>query len=628
MPTQTDELRSILLDIRAKVDVLLSDITVRPNQIQTHEGLSDITSSLGTIRAGEFRVGKGTPGQGFQGMRMAYPPMSYDGTDWHLVGVDSDDMQFGVNALDGTLVAGAGGVKLYRGGLLATLGSIAGWEINSTEIKKNGIILDSDGDVIYVGSGVPRIVIDGGNKNVRSSNFATGASGFKLDGATGNIEAQNIVARGEIRTSIFSVGEMTGTAGTTGVFKAAGKLKSDVTSVSFPQDTIIDIDDPATGHSAIFVVDDIIRIKAIALDNWFKVYTVTDMTTYYRYTCKLMSGTPGTANAGVAVIDYGQAGDGFLIMTADATNAPYYSVQTHAGSPWSDARELIRIGNLNGFLGYASDIYGIGIGDSDTYMTFDSDNGLIVRGASITESPHLHMGWNVQDEEPIGTRDGQNVEFLLQSNPIYGTVCLRKNGLALFPGVDYSTYSSNEFSFNTLYLTTDDVIEARYVDNSTLLSVNEVITSGSFTSTTVFTTGSAIKPGTLSISVNGIVLNNGVDYFAGNRTILLDQNITPLDTDDVLTVSYQTVSADTTWDYNIDLTAYITYPPTTDQPLTVNFSSSTINTDNNAEIEVFFNGQRISSSDFTFGESIIILSGYVGLSPTSDDLLWANYKGF
>jgi hypothetical protein len=42
--------------------------------------------------------------------------------------------------------------------------------------------------------------------------------------------------------------------------------------------------------------------------------------------------------------------------------------------------EKLRIGNLNGFLGYVSALYGIAIGDVTDYMTYDPTNGLRVSG--------------------------------------------------------------------------------------------------------------------------------------------------------------------------------------------------------------------------------------------------------
>lgn len=42
--------------------------------------------------------------------------------------------------------------------------------------------------------------------------------------------------------------------------------------------------------------------------------------------------------------------------------------------------EKFRIGNLNGFLGYASDLYGIAIGDATEYLKYEATNGLRISG--------------------------------------------------------------------------------------------------------------------------------------------------------------------------------------------------------------------------------------------------------
>jgi hypothetical protein len=74
--------------------------------------LSDISDDLGLITSGEFRVGNGNePGDGFSGVRIAYPPMTYGGDDWNIVGINNDVMQFGLNSDDGSAYfAGGAGV--------------------------------------------------------------------------------------------------------------------------------------------------------------------------------------------------------------------------------------------------------------------------------------------------------------------------------------------------------------------------------------------------------------------------------------------------------------------------------------------------------------------------------------
>jgi len=89
---------------------------------------------------------------------------------------------------------------------------------------------------------------------------------------------------------------------------------------------------------------------------------------------------------GATVVNYGQSGDGVIYLTASETNAPYIGVVNHAGSPWSSVTTRLRIGNLNGFLGYASDLYGIAIGETNAYLKYDPTNGLRIRGTIAVES--------------------------------------------------------------------------------------------------------------------------------------------------------------------------------------------------------------------------------------------------
>lgn len=106
-----------LLQLEAQIDELKSRIVISGDQVRIMEGLSDIDDNLGCITAGEFRAGIGTPGHGYTGTRMAYPPMRYDTKFWHLAGVDNDEIQWGANSTSGKIMAGAGAVTLDAMGI-------------------------------------------------------------------------------------------------------------------------------------------------------------------------------------------------------------------------------------------------------------------------------------------------------------------------------------------------------------------------------------------------------------------------------------------------------------------------------------------------------------------------------
>jgi hypothetical protein len=114
-------------------------------------------------------------------------------------------------------------------------GTIGGWEITAADIRKlsgtTGIILDSTTPKIQIGdTGTTHLVLDGANQRIRSSNFATGATGFNVSAATGDAEFNNITARGEIKTFLLTASNQMAVAGNILVSKDAGKLGADVSS--------------------------------------------------------------------------------------------------------------------------------------------------------------------------------------------------------------------------------------------------------------------------------------------------------------------------------------------------------------------------------------------------------------
>jgi hypothetical protein len=111
------------------------------------------------------------------------------------------------------------------GTITASAGSIGNWLISGSQLqsKTGTIILDAANEVITLGSGitldgltqqilvgqdVPRLVIDGAAKTISSSNFVTGLRGFQLNGNTGGAEFDSITVRGELRASVFTIGEV------------------------------------------------------------------------------------------------------------------------------------------------------------------------------------------------------------------------------------------------------------------------------------------------------------------------------------------------------------------------------------------------------------------------------------
>ena len=94
-------------EVASTLEGLAGEIVIGPQQITIVQGLSDIDGSLGIVSAGEFRAGNNAlPGDGFSGVRMVYPGVTYNSETWNLVGVEDDVLQFGLRASDGKALAG------------------------------------------------------------------------------------------------------------------------------------------------------------------------------------------------------------------------------------------------------------------------------------------------------------------------------------------------------------------------------------------------------------------------------------------------------------------------------------------------------------------------------------------
>src|ERR1051326_2874031 len=247
------------------------------------------------------------------------------------------------------------------------------------------------------------------NNSVCSQNYTSGLLGWCIH-ATGNAEFNNVDVRGAIRTSVFLYNEVQSTAGTLGVFKSAGKLKSDITIPGSPiygtstvNIDIVDADGVTHAASQLFAVNDILRLKdGLIGDTWLRVAAASDQTTFWRYNATIMAGSNNvTYRNGLGVPDYGPAGQGFIIQTADQANAPYLQMATHqatftalnAGGTLIFTPQL-RLGNLNGSYAYASDTYGFAAGSrapGQSWITVDPTNGVRI-GNNTSVLPHVDPG--------------------------------------------------------------------------------------------------------------------------------------------------------------------------------------------------------------------------------------------
>lgn len=191
---------------------------------------------------------------------------------------------------------------------------------------------------------------------------------------TGKGVFNNIEVRGLIRTACFQKDITSVICGTNITSPNGDVLEENMTA--------LDVSTLTTKGTATFSVNDILQIKDTDNDEWLKVTAVTGNV----YTVErdkngdYSADTNPTWKKGATVVNYGQSGDGGIYQTASASNAPYLSVFTHAGSPWAGLTTRLRVGNLNGYLGYTTDLYGIGIGDATHYLKYDPTNHLRIKG--------------------------------------------------------------------------------------------------------------------------------------------------------------------------------------------------------------------------------------------------------
>jgi len=232
------------------------------------------------------------------------------------------------------------------------------------------------------------------NNSVCSNNFTSGLIGWCVN-AVGNAEFANVDVRGALHTSVLVYNALQATAGTLGVFKSAAKLRTDATVPGGPtygtttiNIDVVDADGLTHAASQLFANNDILRLKeGLTGDTWFKVASVSDQGSFWRYTATIMAGSSNvTYRAGLGVADYGAAGQGFIIQTADQTNAPYLQMATHPATFTSldsagtlNVTPRLRIGNLNGSYGYVADTYGFAAGEraaGQSWISVDTVNGV------------------------------------------------------------------------------------------------------------------------------------------------------------------------------------------------------------------------------------------------------------
>jgi len=291
-------------------------------------------------------------------------------------------------------------------------------ELNSDSI----LIKNIDGDVLgkfnregtffYDNNGIEiaKFSVDGakvGNivitkNSIESGDFVSGklGAGFQiLD--SGSAEFNDISVRGKLTNTVFEKDTISVIGGNLLVMDG-DRLEVDMTALDNSTLTI-------SGDTT-FAVNDILRIKDGIDDEWFQVTNIDSAPTYIVSRDK--EGAYSTNNnpvwkKGTSVVNFGASNEGGIFMTASESNAPYVSIVTHAGSPWDTLTTHLRLGNLNGFLGYSSDLYGIAIGTTNDYLKYDPTNGLQIKGnITITGGNASVTFYQTSEPSGEGEKDG------------------------------------------------------------------------------------------------------------------------------------------------------------------------------------------------------------------------------
>ena len=273
-----------------------------------------------------------------------------------------------------------------EGVLKSTSGTIGGWTIGASSLSSTNITIDS------------------GNELIKSNDYASGplGKGWQIDAT--QAEFQNIVARGRIKTSVFEKDTISCINGIT-LISSADVLADDMTAldaddmswesgeVAWETGEVVWGEGPSfeitiTGETTFFV-DEIIRIKDGADDEWFRVIDTTNAPTY-QVARDLGAGYDYNDNPtwtkGTAIVSMGRVGKGFILFDSSSANSPVIQIHERNSTTYNDYTEYVRLGQLNGFLGYGSDAIGIAIGETDKYLKYDPTNGLRIKGTITATS--------------------------------------------------------------------------------------------------------------------------------------------------------------------------------------------------------------------------------------------------
>lgn len=249
------------------------------------------------------------------------------------LGLDGSDYKFRAGDPDGDYLGWDGTNLNISGAINATSGTIGGF------------VIEAD--------------------NIHSTNYASGVTGSGLYLSNNLVECGNIATRGMIRTAVFQKDVVSAVGGNLMV------INSDILNTDM---TALDTCNLEIGGTSSFSTNDFLRIKEGDDDEWFQVTGIVS-TGVYSVTRDMAGDYDADDNPlwkkGATVVSYGPSGAGVVYMTASETNAPYVSIATHSGSPWTTMDTKVRLGNLTGTTDPSdgSSLTGYGLWTDNVYLS-------------------------------------------------------------------------------------------------------------------------------------------------------------------------------------------------------------------------------------------------------------------
>ncbi len=270
-----------------------------------------------------------------------------------------------------------------------------------------------------------------------------------------------------------------------------------------------------------FANNDILRIKDGVDDEWFEVENASSAPTYEIWRDKASTYTANTCPSwkkGTAVVNFGASGEGLIYMTASEANSPHVDVVTHAGAPWTTLTTRMRMGNVNGFLGAVTDLYGIYIGETNNYLKYDPTNGLQIKGLITATSGSSGLGivTFVQASAPTALAVGDLWADSDDSNKLYRASAVGSGSWVLVRDLAATTLDTWRHSSDTTKIDGGDIYTGTVTANK--ISVGQLDAVSANTGT--LTVDESISVGVGRIVIDGV--NNIIKVYDDSSNLRVE----------------------------------------------------------------------------------------------------------